>query len=208
MSNSETRGSRFSHLRALPGRPFASSRCPVPGQSSQQHRSWHPLASGFDSMQGLTATLSTSQCILFPGLSFGKHVRLCISIPSTCLTDPSTPSGKLQLSQYDPCRPPMRALLMRTWWSAYHEATLLGRRDYDPAIRPIQQSYRLPSHPSARPISTEPPSLGMGTVHRLWITRRVPLYTVTFPSKHLLQFPTESIWPPQINSPTRRTSAL
>ena len=45
----------------------------------------------------------------------------------------------------------------------------------------------------------------MGTIRGLWITRRVPLYTVTFPSKHLLQIPTERIWPPQINSPTRRT---
>ena len=34
MSNSETRGSRFSHLRELPGRPFASSRCPVPAQAN------------------------------------------------------------------------------------------------------------------------------------------------------------------------------
>lgn len=58
------------------------------------------------------------------------------------------------------------------------------------------------------PISIEPPNVGMGTVRGLWITRRVPLYTVTFPSKHLLQVPTERIWPPQINSPTRRASAL
>lgn len=34
MSNSETRGLRFSHLRELPGRPFASFRCPVPGQAN------------------------------------------------------------------------------------------------------------------------------------------------------------------------------
>lgn len=34
MSNSGTRASRFSHLRVLPRRPFASSSCPVPGQAN------------------------------------------------------------------------------------------------------------------------------------------------------------------------------
>lgn len=65
-------------MRELSRRPFASSSCPC-AWSSQQHRPrHHPLASGFGSMQGLTAILPTSQCTPFPGLSFGKHVRLCI----------------------------------------------------------------------------------------------------------------------------------
>lgn len=38
LSNSETRGWRFSHLRELPGRPFALLRCPVPGQASNIDR--------------------------------------------------------------------------------------------------------------------------------------------------------------------------
>lgn len=124
------------------------------------------------------------------------------SILSTCLTDPSTPSGRLQLSPIRPVPPANGSPAPSYMMGCIPRGNPAGRRDYDPATRPTQPSYRLPPHPfTPAPSPPSPSNVGMGTVRRLWIPRRVPLYTRTFPWKHLLQIPTERIWPPQIKSP-------
>lgn len=139
---------------------------PCPG-SSQQHQSWHPLASGFDSMQGLTATLrrvNASRSLAFhlgsmsdSASAYRPHVsRIHPLHPENC----NSPNTTRAARQSEPCSC-IHGGLHTTRQPCWAAAT------YDPAIRPIQPSYRLPSHPSACPIPIEPPNVGMGC--RPWI---------------------------------------
>lgn len=155
VSNSVTRGARFSHLRE-PARPAI---CVYERDALFLAQANSIVASalgrGFGSMQGLTATprrVNASRSLAFhlgsmsdSASAYRPHVsRIHPLHPENC-----------NCSQYDPCRPPMRALLLHTWWSTYHEATLLRRCDYDPAIGPAQPSYRPPSS-ATTPFHTSP----------------------------------------------------
>lgn len=109
MSNSEAGGWRFSHLRELSGRPFASSRCPAPGQANNFDHG-HPLASGFGSMQGLTATLrrvNASRSLAFhlgsmsdSASAYRPHVsRIHPLHPENC----NSPNTTRAARQWEPC---------------------------------------------------------------------------------------------------------
>lgn len=181
MSNSGTRVSRFSHLRELPARPFASSRCPVLDQANNIA---HGIRLGADIWQHARADRNspTSQCIPFPGLSFGKHVRLCIKHTFHMSHGSIHPIRKIATLPIRPVPPANGSPAPSYMMGCIPRGNPAGRRDYDPAIRPTQPSYRLPSHPF-----TPAPSL---LSPRTWVwvlsvdcgsPRRVPLYTTREP---------------------------
>ena len=162
------------------------------------------------SMQGLTATprrVNASRSLAF---HLGSMSDSASSLLSTCLTDPSTPSGRLQLSPIRPVPPangsPAPSYMMR----CIPRGNPAGRPGYDPAIRRTQPSYSPPSHPFTPAPSPSSPrtwvwalSVDCGSRVACHCTRGPSLRSICYKSQ-LRGFGPLKPTP----SPTSRTSAL